>query len=777
MKSTRFVPVVAALATLFTTVGLTTTNAATDDLNTAWGDGSATSNPNGPWSLRYGGELLTNHYWMSSESAWIWDWNGSTVPSFAFETVAKWNDCFPGDIVMQGTFGGQPASIRWTAPRDGVIDISGRTWDAYGGRPGTWTLAVGATQVAGGTIAASSKRTSVGVSFGENALPGKTLIAVPVTAGTAVVFTQDSASAGVQFKVSYPLLVGNVRAAQRPGTKLVDIDYDLTNSTDPMCVALEISADGGTTWAVPATTLTGAVGNNITPATNLRITWDAGVDWNNRMTSQMQFRLKVNETLTDFALIPSGTFTMGDTLDGMADAPPHQVNVSTFQMQKKGVTKAEWDAVRTWGLTHGYEDLAMGAGKAADHPVQTVSWYDVVKWCNAKSEMDGLTPCYYTDTAQSAVYRTGNTNLDSAMVKWTGNGYRLPTEAEREKAARGGQAGQRFPWGNTISHANANFYNGGGEPYATGTDGFDPTWGTGPYPFTSPAGSFPANAYGIYDMAGNMWEWCWDWYGASYYASSPATDPTGPSGSFRVRRGGSWPNNASGCRVAIRGSGSPGPADDVIGFRPVRTNNGTSIPSTDTPIDTREWAKLTIIGNGTTSPTVGEHQVPKGSPVEITALTPAPGYLPFSNWTGAATGTTNPVTVTMDADKTVTAVFDPDMNDSDDDGLTNYQEHVVYFTNPNLKDTDGDGFHDGYEVEHGYSPILATSKPDTRMVIFTAVEVRFAAGAGKSYRIESSFNNTTWTPVESGIPGTGGEVTRFYTIQAMPKRFFRAVEE
>jgi formylglycine-generating enzyme required for sulfatase activity len=363
------------------------------------------------------------------------------------------------------------------------------------------------------------------------------------------------------------IMVGNVRAAQRAGTKLVDINYDLTGIATPCKVWLEISADGGSTWAVPATSVTGAVGAVVTPGTNLRITWNAGVDWNSQTSAQTRFRVKADD---EFALIPAGSFQMGDALDGLADAPVHTVNVSAFYIQKKGVTKGEWDAVRAWGLTHGYTDLAVGAGKAADHPLQTVSWYDVVKWCNARSEQDGLTPCYYTDAAQTVVFKIGTNNIDSTMVKWTANGYRLPTEAEREKASRGGQAGLRFPWGDTISHANANFRNDGGESFQTGTIGYHPIWGTGAQPHTSPAGSFPANAYGIFDMAGNAWEWCWDCYDNGYYAISPSTDPTGPSDSTRVIRGGAWSTPAYTCSAAYRIFVSPGHTGTSLGFRPVR---------------------------------------------------------------------------------------------------------------------------------------------------------------------------------------------------------------
>ena len=259
------------------------------------------------------------------------------------------------------------------------------------------------------------------------------------------------------------ITAGNVRAAQRAGTKLLDIDYDITGVTTPVSVSLQISSDGGTTWAVPATSLTGAIGSNITPGPNLRITWNAGTDWNNETSLQTRFRVKVSDLQPPepalFAFIPAGTFTMGDTLDGQpGDAQPHTVNVSTFYLQKNLVTKADWDTVRAWGMLHGYTDLIVGSGKASTHPVHTVPWYDVVKWCNAKSEQEGLTPCYYTDVGQTVVFRTGSNTIDYSMVNWAANGYRLPTEAEWEKAARGGLAAQRFPWGNTISHGQANFY-------------------------------------------------------------------------------------------------------------------------------------------------------------------------------------------------------------------------------------------------------------------------------------------------------------------------------
>jgi formylglycine-generating enzyme required for sulfatase activity len=224
-----------------------------------------------------------------------------------------------------------------------------------------------------------------------------------------------------------------------------------------------------------------------------------------------------------------------------------------------------WDEVATWAAVNGYDINTAGAsGKGTNHPAYYVTWYECVKWCNARSRKENLTPCY---TVSGVEYKSGNSAPD---CNWNANGYRLPTDAEWTKAARGGLVGKRFPWGDVISHSEANFNNDGGEAYQTGTIGYHPTYATGGTPHTSPAGSFAANGYGLYDMTGNVWEWCWDWAGTN--ASGEQTDPRGASsGSLRVGRGGCWYSLAYYCRVAYRYDRDPTYPDSDFGFRVARS--------------------------------------------------------------------------------------------------------------------------------------------------------------------------------------------------------------
>ncbi|MCC7133696.1 MAG: SUMF1/EgtB/PvdO family nonheme iron enzyme [Gemmatimonadales bacterium] len=309
--------------------------------------------------------------------------------------------------------------------------------------------------------------------------------------------------------------------------------------------------------------------------------------------------------------IPAGEFQMGLSFgEGQSDeVPRHAVHVRAFYMHRYEVTTSHYCDALNWANSHGlifitdgrvrgvddqmtycdttnsnsYSGLYYAGGVfsikpgRANHPMVMVSWYGAAAYANWRSAMEGRPLGYKLAT------RTCNFN----------SGYRLPTEAEWEKAARGGAAGRRFPWSDqdTIQHARANYRSSTGYAYDdSSTTDFHPVW-SGVYPGTSPVGFFNgslrqkadfnwpgsatsyqtangANGYGLHDMAGNAWEWCNDWYGSTYYSSSPYSNPRGPiSGSYAVLRGGGWNYYADLCRVADRDISSQVGRFYNLGFR------------------------------------------------------------------------------------------------------------------------------------------------------------------------------------------------------------------
>ncbi len=289
------------------------------------------------------------------------------------------------------------------------------------------------------------------------------------------------------------------------------------------------------------------------------------------------------QTVPNMVYIPAGSFIMGDSTDGnlTGNAPTWNVYVSGFYMFFSDVTYERWQQYYNWatnpliaphGQTYNFDNA--GTAYAGNHPVQTVNWFDCVKWCNAYSEFWGFTPCYYLDTNFTQVYRTGDT---TPYVNWSANGFRLPTEAEWEKAARGGLAGKRFPWGNLISGYQANYY--------SFTNNYPaPAYDFGPHNIvnpiaqqygstTTPILAFDANGYGLYDMAGNVGQWCWDVF--STYNLSDTNNPTGPIGYSpqRVFRGAYGPNGYPAAFLvacATRWYAAENLSASVIGFRFVR---------------------------------------------------------------------------------------------------------------------------------------------------------------------------------------------------------------
>ncbi len=274
--------------------------------------------------------------------------------------------------------------------------------------------------------------------------------------------------------------------------------------------------------------------------------------------------------ITFLAMVPiaGGTFSMGDITGGDGDPdelPIHTVTLSPFKMAKTEVTFEQWIEVKTWAESNGYtfnmpgdmgsEDF--GGTQDETHPVTDIEWYDSVLWCNALSEKERLTPCYYTSAAMTMVYRSGQANVENDWVDWNATGYRLPTEAEWEYACRADTT-TKYNVGDTLSVNDANYWDSG-DSYDNGT---------------TPVGYYPANAWGLIDMHGNVWDWCWDWHSSDYYSSSPATDPRGPAtGSLRVNRGGSWDYLAVQLRSAFRSRLAPDIDYYDLGLRPVRSSS------------------------------------------------------------------------------------------------------------------------------------------------------------------------------------------------------------
>jgi sulfatase modifying factor 1 len=261
----------------------------------------------------------------------------------------------------------------------------------------------------------------------------------------------------------------------------------------------------------------------------------------------------VDEVGNEFVSILGGSFQMGDT--GEPDTPIQNISVRSYHIASTEVTFEDWSRVLQWAKANGYQFDHSGTGKADDHPVADVSWYDAVKWCNAKSEKEGLKPCYFSSAAHGGtlIYRKGRLDLQNPFVDWDASGYRLPTEAEWEKAARGGLAGLKYPHGNDIGKDVANF------SMSNRSSG------------SKAVGAYEPNRFGLFDMAGNIQEWCWDRYASDGYKTNGKKDPKGgETGSNRVSRGGSWYGNAGKCRVARRDFSSPDTATGSLGFRLVR---------------------------------------------------------------------------------------------------------------------------------------------------------------------------------------------------------------
>jgi formylglycine-generating enzyme required for sulfatase activity len=288
------------------------------------------------------------------------------------------------------------------------------------------------------------------------------------------------------------------------------------------------------------------------------------------------------------ALVPGGGFQMGRHVGGGGgdELPVHTVSLDAFYVDACEVTIARYATYLNNALARGevvvggdsvvyqagggvvalcdtntssswshlaWDGTAFGALAGwEEHPMNRVSWYGACAFANGRGRDEGLPPCYDELTW---------------ACDFTALGYRLPTEAEWEYAARGGEHTPSFmyPWGDGIDGSNAN-YQSSGDPNESGSPETTPV---GYYDGNQvPPGVDMANGYGLYDVSGNVWEWCWDWYDGSYYSNSPTDNPTGPqTGTYRVFRGGSWSGGTSNLRSAERAYDVPPYRTSYVGFR------------------------------------------------------------------------------------------------------------------------------------------------------------------------------------------------------------------
>ena len=268
----------------------------------------------------------------------------------------------------------------------------------------------------------------------------------------------------------------------------------------------------------------------------------------------------------EMVFVKGGTFQMGNYVDYSVRDPFEVTITKDFYIGKYEVTQAEYEKYCSYGSS----TPSSRVGDGDNYPAYYVSWYDALVYCNKRSLAEGLTPCYSikdsTNPEEWGELPTAwddplSDTWDAVECNWNANGYRLPTEAEWEYAARAGD--------NTVD---ALLYSGTRDEYELG----DYAWYVDNSDYTAhEVGTKKANAFGLYDMSGNVGEWCWNW-GTNEYdkETEGGNDPTGAvSGYYRVFRGGCWCDDWDYCVVSCRRDLEPARYFDGLGFRVVRLAN------------------------------------------------------------------------------------------------------------------------------------------------------------------------------------------------------------
>lgn len=341
-------------------------------------------------------------------------------------------------------------------------------------------------------------------------------------------------------------VVTNAAFAQRTdGSKIVDITYDVAcTSGDSVYVSLSLSNNGGSSFSIIPTdpNLSGDKGK-VQIGTNKHIIWNAGSEVQPFDGNQFAFKVQAWDIMpvpANFVLVTGGTFNNGTS----------DVTVSSFYMDKYEITQSSYQAVMG-------SNPASGHGEGADYPVYYIRWFDAIEYCNRRSILEGLAPCYSYSTcgtnpsSWTSGWNNDYNNHTNVSCSWSANGYRLLTEAEWQYAALGGNQTQNYIFsGSNVLDEVCWYYNN--SDYSTHL-----------------IGTKTANELGIYDMMGNVWEWCWDIYGS--YPTDPQINPTGfVEGDNRILRGFSWDNYTSQISLLGRSSASATHTYNTQGFRVCR---------------------------------------------------------------------------------------------------------------------------------------------------------------------------------------------------------------
>lgn len=526
--------------------------------------------------------------------------------------------------------------------------------------------------------------------------------------------------------------VENVEISQQEGTKRVEIQYDVS-STLASVVDVSVQLYDGENQ-ITLSSLSGDVGQGIATGAGKTIVWDAGADWNGQVCSCLQLWIVADDG-TDTNPLPavgSRRILAGSNSGTDPDFGNYALTLDGGLLaDQTEVASNLWVEVYDWALANGYDFDNAGNAVSNNHPVVAINWYDSVKWCNARSEKEGFAPVYQVG---GSVYRTG----DSVPVLLATDGYRLPTVDEWQYMARGCRAGSRFPWGDTITHSNANYFSVASPYDVSPTRGYHPDYSAN-WPGTSPGGAFDANGLGLYDMAGNVWEWCWD---------------VAPEG--RYLAGGSWQDSADSARCGATLGDAPGNSRFNAGFRTVRSA-ATSFPGVaNLAVDTRDYTLSVSPDLGNPQPAAGIHTYAWHSSVDCSvdsAVSDGGTNFTLLGWTGTgsvpAAGTTN-LTGTIvldDPESSIVWNWEANLTNADSDGDTIPDLWELAYSGSitgmlAVADTDGDHQSNIAEYIAGTNPTNAaslfqvTSQVETNGLHFV---VGWTAVTGRVYSV-------LWTP-------------------------------